>query len=73
MTKEKKHIEENSVWVEYEDLVFSRENPKYIYKQKDSQEIFKKLRVGSEVYFEQGGLIWCGEIIQKKPLKIYIY
>ena len=53
--------------IEYNELVFSRENPKYIYKDKEKGlQIFKKLKVGDVVYFRRDpkDFIWSA-IIEK--------
>ena len=51
-----------TTWVEFNELVFNRENPKLIYKNKDADAIFKKIKKGSLVYYKRDKLIWVGEV-----------
>ena len=51
-----------TTWVEFNELVFNRENPKLIYKNKDADAIFKKIKKGSLVYYQRDKLIWVGEV-----------
>jgi len=60
----KKYMIQNkeTTWVEFNELVFNRENPKLIYKNKDANAIFRKIRKGSLVYYKRNNLIWLGEV-----------
>lgn len=49
-------------WVELNELVFSRKNPKFIYRDKNARKIFKEIKKGSLVYWKRDGLIWSGEV-----------
>ncbi len=49
-------------WVEFNELVFNRENPKFIYKDKRANNIFKKIRKGNLVYYNRDKMIWLGKV-----------
>ena len=51
-----------TTWVEFNELVFNRENQKLIYKNKDADAIFRKIRKGSLIYWKIDNLIWLGEV-----------
>ena len=72
--QEKEHIDANTISVEYNELVFSRMNPKFIYKRRDAQKRFSDLKIGDRIYWKQDNFIWVGEIIKKSGnLKVYVY
>ena len=58
----KKETKEEINWVEFNELVFNRKNPKSIYRDKNSIKIFAKIKKGNLVYYKRDNLIWVGEV-----------
>ena len=60
MNQEKKQNE--ITWVEFNELVYNRENPRFIYKEANADSIFSKIKKGNLIYFKRDNLIWLGEV-----------